>query len=773
MLRQLRRRFLLVILAILVATVGCTFDIFLSDQSIPSTAVKIRSDLDSFTSSATPAEQKTDYQWRNVQIEGMGFVTGLVIHPTVPDLIYIRTDAGGAFRWDSANHHWLPLMDQLESINYNPYSVESIALDPQNPDVVYVAVGDYTKEPKGEILKSTDRGESWTSTDLRTPDGQRVRMGGNEDWRWAGERLVVDPSDSQVLYFGSRLDGLYHSIDGAKSWQKVADFPNESGKTEVSFIVLGGLPPHRNPSSQKRAQNLHVGLMGGGVYSSLDGGSTWKFLDGQPDGYPQQAILTADGSLYVTFFAPHQDTSKGGVWQYTDDQWLNITPVADRNYSAIAVDPHNSDHVLVTTFPLSPDGLYRSIDGGKHWQSLKLNVRTPEWWPDWHLYTLMGGLAIDPHHANRVWLTNGFGVLRTEDISANPSDWSTPMANLEELVTLVVKSPPVPGGAALLSGVADMAGFRHERLTAIPRQTYDKGTFGDTTGIDFSEANPNIVVRVGSSPGQGGREDSHGRGAYSSDNGRSWQSFSTMPPGAANGKVAVSATLQPNGYPVIVWAPQGEVYPYRSLNGGRTWLPVKGAPNRTTLQLWFGSQALTADCVDGYLFYLYKYNERPNQGTFYRSTDSGETWQQTAIGLPDHWLHSVKAVPFKRGEVWLSVEDSPLLRSHDAGISFQPLANVQVAEAFAFGKAAPGRSNPTVFIYGVVNQSKGLFRSDDATSLPGDAAGAQWVNISQGQHAFENIAYLEADLLVFGRVYVGTAGRGIFYGDPKLPTSAD
>lgn len=750
-------RHLLIAIAISYTTVSCATSSPSSDcSSSPATKVLIPSSVAFASQISMPREP---YIWKNVAIAGMGFVTGLVIHPNEPDLVYARTDVGGIYRWDKSTASWVQLLDGVR----DRYGIESIAPAPSDTNVIYAATGTYTRDVDGEVLKSIDRGQSWTVTNLRTPSGKQVRMGGNEEWRWAGERLAVDPNNDQLVYFGSRLDGLYRSVDGAKTWQLVKSFPIQDATQEIAFVVFDRASANNDRSAGKQSQTLYVGVMGRGVYRSADGGKNWTLLTGSPDAYPQQAVLSTDGTLYVTFFET-QSNGQGGVWKYQNNRWVNITPSANTNYSALTVDWHNSDHLLVATYPLSPEGLYRSTNGGKQWQTIKLHVDTPSWWPNWHLYTLMGGLAIDPHHANRVWLTNGFGVLRTDNITTNPSNWSACMANLEELVTFVVKSPPVPGGAPLLSGVADMDGFRHESLTTTPTKTHDNAQFGDTTGMDFSEADPNIVVRVGSSPGKGGREDSQGRSAYSGDNGQTWQHFETMPDGAANGKVAVSATLQSNGYPIIVWAPQGDVYPHRSLDGGKTWLPVQGAPNRTTLQLWFASQAIASDRVSGNLFYLYKYNERSNQGTFYRSTDAGATWQQTVTGLPDHWLHSVKAAPDMQGEVWLSVQGQPLSRSSNAGTSFTTLANVQKAEAFTFGKAAPGRRNPTAFVYGIVNHREGLFRSDNATSLPGDAAKAKWVKISTPDHALGNVTYLEGDRLVFGRVYVGTGGRGIFYG---------
>ncbi|MEX0267595.1 WD40/YVTN/BNR-like repeat-containing protein [Leptolyngbyaceae cyanobacterium UHCC 1019] len=751
-----------VIVCITFSFTGCTNIQLSSGCSLSSLPTTTQFNPALVSSEATSRVQSGSYTWNNVAIAGMGFVTGLVIHPKERDLIYTRTDVGGVYRWNAATSSWVQLMDKQR----DRYNIESIALDPSNPNVIYAATGAYTRDANGDVLKSINRGATWTLTNLRTSAGARLRMGGNEEWRWAGERLAVDPNNSQIVYFGSRLDGLYRSDDGAKSWQPVESFPSKGTQGGIAFVVFDPRSRQGDRSSKTGSQVLYAGVMGQGVYRSEDGGKTWSLLADGPDSSqnPQQAMIAADGTVYITFFTTPSNP-QGSVWKYQAGIWAQITPQSGKNYSAIAGYAQDPKTVMVATYPFTPEGLYRSTDGGTQWQSIKPNVEAVKWWPKWHLYTLTGGLAINPYQPKQVWLTTGFGVMRTDDITTSASQWCTYMNNLEELVVFVVKSPPVAGESHLFSGVADMQGFRHESLSSIPSQTYDNGKFSDTTGIDFSEADPKIIVRVGSFPGKGGREDSQGQGAYSSNNGQTWDSFINLPVGAANGKVAVSATLQANGKPIIVWAPQGDVFPQRSLDGGKTWLSMQNAPNQTTAQLWFSNQPIASDRVDGELFYLYKYSDRPNQGAFYRSTNSGATWQKTVTGLPNFYLHSVKAVPGMRGEVWLSIHNNRLYRSSDAGLSFTKLAQIQQANEVAFGKPAPGHQNPSTFVYGTINGVEGLFRSDDATMLPGDAAKAKWIKISSDQQRLSNINFLEGDRLIFGRVYLGTGGRGILYGD--------
>ena len=161
------------------------------------------------------AQPATGYQWHNVAIGGGGFVSGLVFHPAEPGLLYARTDIGGAYRWSAADRRWQPLMDWMGVDDQGRFGVESLALDPSDPDRVYLAVGTYLHErgQTGAILRSRDRGVSFERTSLP------FKLGGNEQGRGNGERLAVDPNDGRVLFFGSRGKGLWRSQDGGAGWR--------------------------------------------------------------------------------------------------------------------------------------------------------------------------------------------------------------------------------------------------------------------------------------------------------------------------------------------------------------------------------------------------------------------------------------------------------------------------------------------------------------------------------------------------------------------------
>ena len=171
------------------------------------------------------------FQWNNVNIQGMGYVTGMAISgakplrgnaPVKPYGIYVRTDVGGAYRFDRKNKKWLPLMDMFDSnFSGGGIGVESIAVDPQKSQNIYAAVNykgsiiteGNTKKYKysGEVIVSQDRGNTWKPTGLGKKD---VFMEPNQKYRSdTGERLAVDPNNSDIVYFASRRDGLWKKID--------------------------------------------------------------------------------------------------------------------------------------------------------------------------------------------------------------------------------------------------------------------------------------------------------------------------------------------------------------------------------------------------------------------------------------------------------------------------------------------------------------------------------------------------------------------------------
>ncbi|MDR3707352.1 MAG: hypothetical protein P4L33_03555 [Capsulimonadaceae bacterium] len=714
-----------------------------------------------------PMTATQPYVWKNVRMEGMGFVTGVVVHPKQPGLVYIRTDVGGCYRWNAQTRSWIPLMDGFD-LEHWPGGLESIAIDPQNPNTVYAA-GTFCKT--ADIYRSGDRGTTWAPLGLRTSTGKAVVMAANGEYRGAGERLAVSPSNSASIFFGSRSDGLFHSADAGKTWSHIDSLPNSGtakfGVTFVQFSVDGKL--------------AYAGVAGAGVYRSADDGGSWSLLAAAPsaDAFPCRAAVASNGDVYVTFASVNGNA--GGLYKIgAPGVVTDVTPEGKhRGYVGVTVDPHDPTRVATFCGSFSVQTLFVSRDGAATWAHSHFKYTVPGWWARYELaadgaFGYSSALVLDPTQPGSAWAADGFGAFHTADLFAENPVWTAEMNNLEELVVLALTSPST--GAPLISGTADMHGFRHADLDAVPDKTLANNVFGDTESLDFCEAHPNVIVRAG-----GGENDGKASNGYSTDGGATWRSFANFPSHYNNGKVAISAT-DPN---LIIWAPESNhwdrndplntVYPVRSVDGGQTWQPVEGAQrNQGVLGMWFGSTPLAADRVDGNLFYFYEMGDNVN-GKWHgpqmrRSMDGGAHWQVTCTSLPQWYEVSVKTVPGFRGDVWLSCANGrPLVRSVDAGVTFNPVPRLDKVWQFAFGKNKPGVSYPSVYVLAVIDGQEGLFRSDDLLGFPpSGSASAHWVRVN-GEEGFGGATCMVGDRQVYGRVYVGAGGRGILYGtiDPK------
>jgi len=109
----------------------------------------------------------SSYCWSNVRIVAGGYVTGVYFHPTEQNLMYIRTDIGGAYRRGPNDSQWVPLLDFISS--GNSFGVEALGLDPTDPNKLYLAVGEYIDSwntANGAMLISNDQGATFKTVPL-------------------------------------------------------------------------------------------------------------------------------------------------------------------------------------------------------------------------------------------------------------------------------------------------------------------------------------------------------------------------------------------------------------------------------------------------------------------------------------------------------------------------------------------------------------------------------------------------------------------------------
>ncbi|WP_419998895.1 cellulose binding domain-containing protein [Streptomyces boninensis] len=749
----------------------------------------------SLATAAPATDARAAPVWRGVAVGGGGFVPGILFSQSRKGLVYARTDIGGAYRWDAAGAAWIPLLDWVGLGNWGYNGVVSLAIDESAPDRLYAAVGMYTNswDPNnGAVLRSGDRGDTWQTSPLP------FKLGGNMPGRGMGERLAVDPNKGSVLYLGAPSGhGLWRSTDAGATWSKVASFPNpgnyvadpndSSGYQSDIQGVVWVLFDKRSGSAGTASRTIYVGVADkdNTVYRSTDAGATWSRIAGQPAGYlAHKGVFDhVGGRLYIATSdtgGPY-DGAKGDVWRYdtADSAWTRISPVPSTSsdntfgYSGLAIDRQHPDTIMVATqIAWWPDiTIFRSTDAGATWTRIwdwgaypertfrytqdissvpwltfGSSPQLPEITPK--LGWMTEALEIDPFDSDRMLYGTGATIYAATDLTKWDSGGKITIkpivAGLEETAVLDLISPP--SGPQLLSALGDIGGFVHTDLTKIPALMYTQPNYTSTTSLDYAELKPAVIARCGNidksaNPGVN-------RAAFSTDGGAHWSQASGEPGGVSGGgTIAVSADGS-----VAVWAPEGAAVSRTTVSGG-SWTACSGVPQGAMVR---------ADRAAAARFYAYA------GGKIYASRDGGASFTATAAsGLPASGA-VLKAVPGAEGELWLAGEGG-LWHSTDGGTSFTKASGVTTSLNIGFGKPASG-SRPALYLIGTAGGTAGIHASDDN--------GATWRRINDDRHQYGNIgACITGDPRLYGRVYVGTNGRGIVYADasgndPGGPTGA-
>ena len=721
---------------------------------------------------AQPPAGQAAYRFANVRIEGGGYVSGLLFHPSVRGLYYARTDVGGAYRWDQAGGGWQPLTDWIAAKDESLLGIDSLAVDPADPQWLYLAAGMYTTAQAGNaaILRSHDQGRSFQRVDLP------FKLGGNELGRGNGERLAVDPNDGRVLFLGSRDAGLWRSDDHGAHWTRVDGFPAVATSPSASASnawrsqLVGIVFVVFDPASGRHGRPTPVIYAGvstrqTSLFRSVDGGRSWSAVPGQPLGLrPSHMHRASDGDYYLSYGdEPGPDTMHDGAlwrWQPASDRWTDITPIPDQSrpghgksagfgWGDVAVAPSNPAVLVASTHHLyTPhDLLFRSTDRGAHWVEVFAHSvfdRREAPWTVEHTPHWMTTVAIDPFDPDHVIFVTGYGLWSTRDMgrldAGGEVHWTFADRGLEETVPLGLISPPQ--GAHLLSALGDLDGYRHDDLNVAPLQFQAPPRYANSEAIDYAGQRPQRIVRSGYLREPFGPAV---RAAWSDDGGRHWQAFAGEPP-EGDGAGSIASTADGEG---VLWAPRHADHVYLTHDFGRRWQAAAGLP---------GGVKVLGDRIDPRRCYAVD----PRTGVLYASRDGGTTFAPLAGELGaaarGHDDVQLQAAPDAAGVLYLAARDLPLMRGDDAGHVQQVLPGIAGVDAFGFGKPAPDRRSPVLFVAGRYGPQQGLFRSLDD--------GRHWQRINDDARQYGRITDLTGDPRVFGRVYLATGGRGVIYGEP-------
>jgi len=714
------------------------------------------------------------YDFSSIPVGGGGYITGLEFHPTEKDHIVIRTDVGGAYRWNGNDEKWEQLL-YAQAIYGN---VDGMAVAPSDANIIYVAGGDATEatDPYA-VLKSNDGGLTWSNTNFMAD----VPFQGNQrDVRYTGERVGIHPLNSDVVFVGTKKDGLFYTLDGGQTWQRHPDVPKNAIITErlegenivkTGYVGVRAIAFDASTGLGGAIPKLYVAEYETGLYQSTDGGKTLQLMPASPKTI-RRLKVAVDGTLWATTQKSLDGAYGGKVYHYVSGNWEDKTPEAQvwKPYNALAVHPEDANKVIAVLGSENAESpLYKSVDAGLTWTKIhytKNNITRiiQPWKEAWQFATGPSAIAVNSNAPNEVWMTSGEAVyVSTNFWSAgtqeNPVHFETKVDGIEELVTFC-SAAPQSGEAKLFVGHADADGFRYVDLDSPAQDKFLNPNFQETTSIAYVFDNPDHLVRVG-----GWSWGSRGTGSYSTDNGKTWTEMENFPTkegteyGLGDGLIAVSKNNLDHSVVVPMWT-----HPHYTKDRGRTWQPSKidGQPSGVTgimKEIWQRDVLLQADTQNPDLFYL----ADRETGKFYRSTDGGVSFTKISSFKSSAWREWVKVrpMPDNEGEVWLGSKVVGLMKSTDAGTTWTTLKGVTQVSDFAFGKPKPGTTVKTLFVAGTVDGIVGLFESNDL---------GQTFNRINGEIAFGKgigVATMSASLRDYGEVYLGTGGWGYFKGIKK------
>lgn len=288
-----------------------------------------------------------------------------------PLTYYMSTTGGGLWKTTDAGQRWENISDGF----FETGSIGAVSVSESHPYIVYVGMGEHA--PRGVmtsygdgVYKSVDAGKTWKKMGLEAT--QHI------------SRVAIHPTNPDIVYVAAqgalhapnKERGIYKSIDGGETWEKIFYVDEKTGCSELSMdmnypdVLYAGMWEH-----QRTPWKVISGGKGSGVYKSIDAGKTWKKIEeGLPKEKGKIGIAVSRANSQKVYLILESDSNKdlGGLF-VSNNGGENWSLVNDHNmltqrawyYTEVFADPQNENMVYVLSA-----AAYRSIDGGKTWERL-------------------------------------------------------------------------------------------------------------------------------------------------------------------------------------------------------------------------------------------------------------------------------------------------------------------------------------------------------------------------------------------------------------------
>lgn len=770
----------------------------------------------------------TGYEFDYLPTAGGGWVTNLVGSVQDPDVYYAGTDIGGIYKWDQASDRWKTMFSVEPDPAFNGMSgAEAIAVDPSNSNVVYIACGETAYYgAAGAVFRSADGGSSWTRL------GLNVSFGSGDNGRWGGPMMAVDPFDPGHIIVGTRVQGLwttdnfgYYSNDWVRNTSLPA-YDNPWNGTDPNpasnrFPTIRAIVFDRNIRDRVYCALYEDGYYynsagaKGGIYLSTDGGVTWTKMANQPGGLNKVSQMqvhydgnaTTPGTLWITHELGVAKLVNGTTWaNYANTIFPGLD--ATTRMQGLACCPYNNLEVIVCDRKVSNNTrLFRTTNGGTSWTSLTYDITTTIPWQtaqnDPYHKDSITAITYDPRsrtetaRRNVVWFSSFYGMFRAADITASPVVFQTKVNGVSNCSTCLVSCPtPVVSGTTSYEAwlcVLDIGAWGYNNgLNADPSKNINTdynnaGQFANATndirGMDYCRALPLNMVAIGQTRGGGlGGVKGH----RSSDGGRTWSVFPSLPPSVNAADADETGSTGSEGLMIraAYSASTAGVFmvtrtlgsPALTANNATSWITqTTNAPGADTTGLYTNQHNLCADRVNGNKFYY-----RPSAsnslflGTWNGSTSSPTlTWTtvNSALVIPNNTIQNnilfrIFAAPGVEGELYYynsgpyqSDANCVLYKSTNGGTSFSRITYFDRVLVAGCGRAATGSATPyTLYVLGKRNGEIAVHRSIDG--------GVNWVKCSS-KYALKfgnDPSSLEGSMQTFGTYILASDGNSAYVG---------
>ena len=757
-------------------------------------------------------------EWDTVKIGGGGFVSGIV---TGQKEMYLRTDVGGAYKYDYEKNKWVQLFDFLNDTDRGLLSVKGMAIDPTDDDTVYFLCGcAYFSDARTVIFKTTDGGKTFTQADVT----EHIQVHGNGDGRECIEPIAIDPDNPDTIYAGGDVtagkSALIKSTDGGKTWNPVMGYDDLGLFTESLKYPMWTEHMVRGTEAKEYNQQNGIGCIlieDGKVYvgTSVTGQTNIHVADVKDDkftelskdlptaNYPCSITNDGQGNLFFTYIAGLAFSgSAGGAYKYnTKDGKVTKLSVTDSAVGMIEVDKNDPKKMVARTCGVWSDQwfekewtdnsiawgdhFFRSTDGGETWQDITPGQQVGQYTDnpyfvsepietngyDW-IYGKAchwgSGILIDPRNSDRILMTSGNGVFACDNVwDEKGVQFYFQPDGVEEVVTLDLAS--VPDGY-VYSAIGDYDGFIHKDVTEVPEQY--KPNIGSTSAIAYCPQNTDVMVRF---------SEHDGGGFYSTDAGKTWTKMANS--GGTGGKACITQ-LDEKTYRIFHSAGDSGNVQYTD-DFGETWSDCSGIPSQYGSKPTFMiSEPKHPEIVYAYATYYnssWGYSKpaptaEDAQYKFCVSTDYGKTFTSVDVCMYDQCDSAGRIAYLGEGELILGGGYYGMYHAtvKDGKATIEKLDNVSYCKTVGYGAPEEEGGLNTIYMYGKPDEddTEGIYRSTDG--------GKTWLCINT-EHLYGgtgNGNFIVGDMNEFGKIYMSTVGSGLVYGElsdgnDKPTTSTD